>query len=169
MIAELHNGGHADHILVGCGPGSFTGLRVGIAAARALALGWEAAVSGYSSLALLATQAFAEAPDSEAIDVVQHGGHGEYFVETFIRAPFAAQAPVVSISPEAAAMRTFSEAVTGSAAAELVKSRGFGHAVFVTLSTRGLDQLAAIHLDLPPTPLYVRGADAQPQSSAQPR
>src|SRR5688572_27384261 len=40
--------------LVDCGPGSFTGVRVGLAAAHGLAIGWEVPISGYSSLALLA-------------------------------------------------------------------------------------------------------------------
>src|SRR6187397_2701295 len=55
MIAELLNGRKADRILVGVGPGSFTGIRVGIAAAHGLAIGWNAQIAGLSSLALLVT------------------------------------------------------------------------------------------------------------------
>jgi tRNA threonylcarbamoyladenosine biosynthesis protein TsaB len=54
MIAGLPGQGRAARILVDVGPGSFTGVRVGLAAARGLAIGWGAEVAGYSSLALLA-------------------------------------------------------------------------------------------------------------------
>ncbi|WP_016744608.1 tRNA (adenosine(37)-N6)-threonylcarbamoyltransferase complex dimerization subunit type 1 TsaB, partial [Rhizorhabdus wittichii] len=59
MIAALPGGGRADSILVDCGPGSFTGVRVGLAAARALALGWGVPVHGYSSMAAIAATAAA--------------------------------------------------------------------------------------------------------------
>ena len=73
MIQSLPGRGRADAILIDCGPGSFTGVRVGLAAARALGLGWNIPVTGYSSMALLALGAD---PAEDAVGVALIGGHG---------------------------------------------------------------------------------------------
>src|SRR4051812_1058725 len=57
MIAELIGTRRPSAILVDCGPGSFTGVRVGLAAAHGLAIGWGVPLAGYSSLAAVAAQA----------------------------------------------------------------------------------------------------------------
>src|SRR4051794_10454170 len=77
MLAELLDGRSATRILVGIGPGSFTGIRVGIAAAHGLAIGWRSELAGMSSLALLA--AGAELDGDVAAAVI--GGHGGLFVQ----------------------------------------------------------------------------------------
>src|SRR5687767_3303727 len=84
MIAELLDGRRPVSILVDCGPGSFTGVRVGLAAAHGLAIGWQVPVAGFSSLALLA----AESGELEVAAAVQ-GGHGELFVQSFGGDPLA--------------------------------------------------------------------------------
>ena len=61
MIAELPDKGRAERIVVSLGPGSFTGVRIGLAAARALGLAWQAEVLGYPTLALVAAMARAAA------------------------------------------------------------------------------------------------------------
>ncbi|MGI4893671.1 MAG: tRNA (adenosine(37)-N6)-threonylcarbamoyltransferase complex dimerization subunit type 1 TsaB [Janthinobacterium lividum] len=47
-------------LAVGVGPGPFTGLRVGLATARTLALAWDAALHGVCSLDAIAAQAVAD-------------------------------------------------------------------------------------------------------------
>lgn len=147
MIASLPDGGRATAILVDCGPGSFTGVRVGIAAARALGLGWRAAVSGYSSLALLAARHFAQRL-CETVTIAIPGGHGEMFVQRFASNPFAALCPAESRTP----------------AAIVASDR-------VDADPAWLDARTTIRLDtgqrsLPPVPIYGRGADAKPAPSA---
>src|SRR6476469_9501247 len=72
MIGDLLAGRVPDAILVDCGPGSFTGVRVGLAAAHGLAIGWKVPIAGYSSTALIAAAAA-----RSGVTVAMAGGHGE--------------------------------------------------------------------------------------------
>ena len=49
--------GNVDHILVGTGPGTFTGIRIAVSTARSLSFGTGADLSGNSTLAALAAPA----------------------------------------------------------------------------------------------------------------
>jgi len=159
MIAELPEGGRADAIRVDCGPGSFTGVRVGLAAARALGLGWDVPVTGFSSLALIAADV-ADPPAELAVAI--GGGHGELFVQRFATAPLAPIDAMTSLKPEAAAAAIPDAIVVGSGAEALVSARGSGEARAAEAKAANFVRLPAALTGLPPSPLYGRAPDARP-------
>lgn len=71
-------------IVVGVGPGSFTGVRIGIAAARALGLAWDVPVTGIGSLALIAAAAFTVDP-VEMVVAVADAGRERVYWQVFAR------------------------------------------------------------------------------------
>ena len=158
MIAALPDRGRARAIVVNCGPGSFTGVRVGLAAARALGLAWGVPVTGYSTHSLVAAMAFEAHPDAKALDVVMTGGHGEYFVQSFARDGTALSA-LGSLPPEAASAACVHDLVAGSMAA-----RGHGMALTLLPDAKRALLLPASLRGLTADPVYGRGADAKPMA-----
>jgi tRNA threonylcarbamoyladenosine biosynthesis protein TsaB len=157
MIAELPNKGWADIIHVDIGPGSFTGIRVGVSAARALALAWGVECDGYSSLDLVA--AMARDGAAVAVDVVMTGGHGEYYFQSF-DAHGAALTQAQSLPPEVAAAQSAAALVAGDMAQKLIALRGSGQALDLLPDAKAWPGIA--HLPpRAPSPLYVRGPDAK--------
>lgn len=139
MIAALPGKGKADRIVVSLGPGSFTGLRVGLAAARALGLAWGVPVLGYPTLALIAAMARKQ-QGAHPVTVVTTGGHGEWFVAQY-DALGAELAPPVSLTPAAAAATISADLVAGSQAEALVAARGTGTALTILPDARELAAL----------------------------
>jgi tRNA threonylcarbamoyladenosine biosynthesis protein TsaB len=62
--------GEVEHILAGVGPGTFTGIRIALAAARALALSTGAELSRNSTLNALAAPAFLDARNPDVLAVL---------------------------------------------------------------------------------------------------
>ncbi|HEY0131904.1 MAG TPA: tRNA (adenosine(37)-N6)-threonylcarbamoyltransferase complex dimerization subunit type 1 TsaB, partial [Allosphingosinicella sp.] len=122
MIEALLAGRRPDSILVDCGPGSFTGVRVGLAAAHGMAIGWGVPLSGYSSMAAVAA---AEGRAGE-IAVALEGGHGQLFVQTFGEDVMRPLDTLRSLPPEEAGAAISARRVAGSGARALVAARGSG-------------------------------------------
>jgi tRNA threonylcarbamoyl adenosine modification protein YeaZ len=160
MIAELLDGRAATRILVGVGPGSFTGIRVAIAAAHGLAIGWSAELSGLSSLALLAGGVIGS---EAAVAVV--GGHGELFVQEF-DASGQPSSELRNLAPGAAAVTTKSQLVIGSGATQLVGTRGWGEARTAWPSASNALKLPESLRSLSATPVYARAPDARAMEAA---
>jgi tRNA threonylcarbamoyladenosine biosynthesis protein TsaB len=161
MLAELLEGRKADTILVGVGPGSFTGIRVGIAAAHGLAIGWDAALFGMSSLALLAASA---------------DGQGE-LAAAMIRRAWRAVRPAVrlcavpddrsilNLAPAAAAAAVTAEKIAGPGAQALIEARGRGEAIDAWPAACNALRLPEALRSLTPEPVYARAPDAKVRSA----
>jgi tRNA threonylcarbamoyl adenosine modification protein YeaZ len=162
MIAELMDGRRASHILVGVGPGSFTGIRVAIAAAHGLAIGWGAELKGLSSLALLAAGAGATGEVAAAVG----GGHGELFVQQFDGGSLEPTSNLRNLAPREAALATTAALVVGSGAEALVASRGWGEARALWPSAADALKLPEELRNLPPKPVYARAPDARVREAA---
>jgi tRNA threonylcarbamoyladenosine biosynthesis protein TsaB len=159
MIAELPDGGRAEAILVDVGPGSFTGIRVGIAAARALALAWGVPVAGYSSLPLVAAAALAD--DAVPLAVVLEGGHGEVFMQSFA-ADLTALDRAASLPPAAALAALSGRRAIGSGVRWLTAIDPELNAREALPRAADARLLSSALRGLPPRPVYGRAPDAKP-------
>ncbi len=165
MIASLPGGGKAQTILAGCGPGSFTGIRIGLAAARGLALAWGGEALGYSTLALTAATYFATSDEDAAVTIVNEAGHGEVFVQCFDRAPFAARTQLSSQRPEDAAHALEGCTVAGSAAQKIAALISVKSAHSTEPDARFVAHLPHAERSLTPSPIYGRAPDAKVPSA----
>jgi tRNA threonylcarbamoyl adenosine modification protein YeaZ len=157
MLDEMLGGRRADRIIVGVGPGSFTGIRVGLAAAHGLAIGWDAVLHGMSSLALLAASAKAEAQVAAAMA----GGHGELFVQQFDGQTLEPLSELQNLPPDEAAKATDAQLAVGSGAGQLVEARGWGEARGAFPSAADALRLPEALRSLPAKPVYARAPDAR--------
>lgn len=166
-----------DRIAVSTGPGSFTGLRIGIAAARGLALAMAKPVVGMSSLAVIAERAdllLRALRAGRDIVVAMDARKGGLYVQAFAATAGDAASPPELLAIDAAAEKYGgSDAIAvGTGAQALAAAAGTGARLCVALPklqphARGLALLGHMLPVLSPvTPLYLRPVDAKPQSAA---
>lgn len=156
---------------VGVGPGSFTGIRVAVSAARGLALALGIPAAGVSTLEAIAAEARPLAADLP-VAAVQDGGQGLYQLGIYDKLGRSLHTPLVAAGGEAASMVKASEAMlAGPGAAPLAALTGLDARLILPYrSAPDIATLARIVAARgrapasPPAPLYLRAPDAKPQS-----
>lgn len=171
--------GFADlnRIAVTTGPGTFTGTRIGVAAARALALATGGAVVGFSTLQLMAEDAvrkLAHAHDHETLVMTVDAHRGQVYAQSFAAgtAQPSSAPQLLDVAAAANLARDATVVFAGSGAA-LVADAAATLGLSATAVLPDIQPNAAYLLlaaqdatpqDQPLRPLYLRPADAKPQS-----
>lgn len=165
MIAALPDNGKAQQIMVNCGPGSFTGIRVGLAAAKALGMAWNAKITGYNCLQLSAIMVSGQNAaqteqhhDNTDIFIANIAGHGELFGQLF-DAHGQPLSPLWTLPPEQMKPLVTADIIEGTGVAMLNSE----HAVTLHPDARAFPaDTPNIITQLPVTPIYGRAPDAVP-------
>jgi tRNA threonylcarbamoyladenosine biosynthesis protein TsaB len=163
-----------DRVAVTTGPGSFTGLRVGIAAARGIALSADKPAVGLSTLSAYAAPHMAEGryPIVAAIDA----RHAHVYLQVFSPSGRTFTAPRLATLGEAVqAASTAPAHIVGSAAQSVAAAMPDTDAPPASVHARPAPDIAWVARlgarvpegQSPPTPQYLRAPDAQPQYAAQ--
>ena len=164
-----------DRVAVTTGPGSFTGLRVGIAAARGIALAATKPAFGLTTLAAYAAPYIA-ADDKTAVAVAIDARHRHVYLQVFGAGGRTLVAPRIASAADAArASAVGAVRLIGTGAimvADAWPSRETPPAVVDDLRAPdivwvGRLAVAATDSGGGPKPLYLRAPDAQPQDAAR--
>jgi tRNA threonylcarbamoyl adenosine modification protein YeaZ len=164
-----------DRIAVTTGPGSFTGLRVGISAARGIALATGKPAVGLSTLAAFAAPLIAD-DDTLPVVAVIDARHDHVYLQVFGPGGRTIVAPrLVPLREALRVAATGAPRLTGTAAKILAAAWPGGERIPTLVDQRGAPDIgwvarlgaAAVETGSPPKPLYLRAPDAQPQNAAQ--
>ena len=138
-----------DRIAIASGPGTFTGARIAVAAARALSLATTARVVSISSLELMAMNSQVVAGQSDSIVIATDARRGEVYFQQFEARSLKPKAPpsVFSIEYAAEALASGSSVIAGSGAvavAEAARAAGCNtRAILPQLLPEAIDLLFA--------------------------
>jgi tRNA threonylcarbamoyl adenosine modification protein YeaZ len=165
--------GYADlsAVAVSVGPGSFTGLRVGVATARGLALALRIPAIGVTTLEALAEAARPAFPERTVLAVLD-GGRGDIHAALYDELAVLRYGPA-AITLEGAAAMASAQPVTppvlaGTAAARVAAATGRAFDIGPTDATADIGVYARLAAGKTPgekpKPLYLRDADAKPQA-----
>jgi len=161
--------GGIERIAVAVGPGSFTGLRIAVAAARGLALVTEAPAVGVSNLAIHAARARSLAGETPVL-VATTAGRGDVYAQVFAADGEPLGDPVAAPPAAVAGMLAADMRIAGSAAGLVAEAAG-ADAERIVHDDAAPDMATLCRLvpdagAEPPRPLYIRRPDAKPQSGA---
>lgn len=164
-----------ERVAVTTGPGSFTGLRVGIAAARGIGLAAAKPVVGLSTLAAYAAP-FIAADDTLPVAAAVDARHDHVYLQVFGPGGRTIVAPrLCSLREAVRAAAGGGPRLTGNAAAMLAAAWPAGERPPSKVEQRSAPDIdwvarlgaAANEAAAPPKPLYLRAPDAQPQDASQ--
>ena len=174
-VVSRIDGGFAGlaRIAVTIGPGSFTGIRIGVAAARAIGLACKRPVVGVSTLSALAAPAIATRFRSTVVAAID-AHHGNVYVQSFSADGATLLPPaVLSVVDAVAALGRGPLRMVGTGAPMLATeawSRGVNAEVDEQMLVPDITFVARLGLlaepeRAVPRPLYLRAADAKPPTS----
>ncbi|TGQ05496.1 tRNA (adenosine(37)-N6)-threonylcarbamoyltransferase complex dimerization subunit type 1 TsaB [Mesorhizobium sp. M2E.F.Ca.ET.219.01.1.1] len=167
---EASGAGYQDlnAVAVSIGPGSFTGLRVGVSTARGLALALKIPAIGVTTLEALAAEG-AHAFPGRAVLAALDAGREEIHAALYDRALVETYGPSVATLAEAVTVAINADAIlVGTAAPLIAQSAGRVFDTGPVAATADIATYARLAAAKgpgeKPKPLYLRGADAKPQA-----
>lgn len=164
-----------DRVAVTTGPGSFTGLRVGISAARGISLAAKKPAIGLTTLTAYAAP-YINQDDTIPVTVAIDARHDHVYLQIFGPGGRTLIAPRIASLREAAKMSANGPArLVGNGAAMVAAAWPANEAppklveVAAAPDIKWVARIGAATSDTqgPPRPLYLRQPDAQPQDAAR--
>jgi N6-L-threonylcarbamoyladenine synthase len=152
-----------ERIAVTIGPGSFTGIRVGVAAARGFALSLGIPAVGVTTLAVIAADHRQRSP-GRAVVVAMDAKRGEVYLQAFRADGVAVDEPKALLLEEAQSLVSSFDGDLAGSALPLLRGEVTVEPVANIFPIEAVARLgAAMAPGEKPKPLYLRGPDAKPQ------